>query len=127
MEKDYLKKILFNYKRDLKRLEHLREKYYSIQSIKYDKDRVQRTKENKDVEKKVVSLLSDPEYQELDKQTKAVERMMLILSEEESTVLKHYFFERKRVYWLELNIGYSRPSIYRVIDKILYKLELEIM
>lgn len=126
MNKEELKEILFNYKRNLKRIRHLEEKYYSIQSIKYDKDRVQTNKGNKEVEQKVISLLSDPEYIELDHNIKAVERVKERLDIRQEIVFEEYFINRKSIRWISINRPVSNRTTYREIDRILVILQEEI-
>lgn len=127
MNKEELKKILFNYKRDKKRIDHIRERYYSMQSIKYDKDRVQSNKVNKDVENKVIALLSNPEYIELDKKVKAVECMLSSLSARQEKVFNRYFIEKRNMIWIEKNEYWSKSTVHREIEEILKRLEKEMV
>lgn len=126
MNKEELKKILFDYKRDKKRLEQIRDKYYSMQSIRYDKDKVQSNKGSKEVEQKVVNLLCDPEYIELDRKTKAVERVKAKVDYREAIVFEEYFINRKSISLILVQNPISRRTIFRDINKILSKLKEEL-
>ena len=126
MDKEELKKVLFDYKRDKKRLDHIREKYYSMQSIRYDKDKVQSNKGSKEVEQKVINLLCDPEYIELDKKTKAVERVKAKVDHREAIVFEEYFINKKSISLILVHNPISRRTIFRDINRILIKLEKEL-
>lgn len=127
MESEELKKILFDYKRNKKRIEQIRSEYYSISSIRYDQERVKTYKVNKDVEQKVVSLLSNREYVELDKKVKAVERTRLRLDARQQIVFDEYFMNKRDIRWISINKPITRRTAYREIERIIYICQEEIL
>ena len=116
--RDY-KNILFNYKRNKKRIEQIREDYTGIGAVQYDGDKIQAGGENKPLENSIVQLLSDKEYNTLTKEVNVVELILERLTYREKIVITEYFFNKQTVKWIERTQPISYRTIYRDIRCIL--------
>lgn len=124
--KNELKNVLFNYKRNNKRLEQIRYNYGGIKSLKYDEDKIQTNRVSKQVEDSVVKMLSDTEYIKLTHEIDAVDRVRERLDLRQMIVLDEYFMNRRSTVWIEKNKPTSKGSIYRDTETILWLLEEEL-
>lgn len=127
MEKNELRKILFENERNIKRIDQIRDTYYTTSAVRFDKDYIQNNKVNNETENKVISFLMDKEYQELDKKVKAVECMCKNLTPRQRLVYKRYFVDFQTTKEIERLEFYSVSTIQREINNILDKLKQELV
>lgn len=126
MNKKKLKQILFDYKRNKKHTEQLRDIAYGISSVDYTKP-ITQGGELSDTAMKVHKLYSYKVFLELKYKVDAVERVIEQLDKREKCIFEAYFINKKTVTQIDREgYGASRPTAYKVINNIINKLEKEL-
>lgn len=125
MNKKYLIKIIQNYDRNKKRVEQIRDSYYSIGAVDYSESNQKNSKSWDKIGIQVHNFLENEEVQQLQKEIDAVDRLELTLTTTELLVYKHFIKTRNQPHCLE-HRGISRRNIYRIRNLILFKLKEEL-
>lgn len=126
MTKNQLKSIIFNYRRNKKRMKQIQNDYYSLGIPVHDGQPIGQGRKSDQVASKVIRLHKNNEYIRLKKETEAVDRMELTLGLKERIVYLEYFIRRNSVEYIDKNKGISKRSVFRYINSILDKLRKEI-
>lgn len=126
MDKNYLKKVIKNYRRNKKRIREIERDYYGISGIDYST--VGNNKKSGTYDEtpiKVEAFERDKERIKLQKEIDAVDRMLLKLNEEQEKIYQYYFLQNKTYRWIEINQYISKSRAQRETYKILNILEEE--
>ena len=127
MDKNYLKKVIKNYRRNKKRIREIERDYYGISGIDYST--VGNNKKSgtyDEIPAKVEAFDTNKERIKLQKEIDAVDRMLLRLDSKEQIIYEYYFIQN--LSWDGIvNRGYSRGAISNSLEVIYLTLKEEIM